>query len=197
MELEDRIVSQFHNSMEINAMTIEQYTPLIAHASELLLHCLVNEHKILCCANGASSALSQHFTTLLMSRFQQERPGLPAINLSTDGATISAIAEDGSFIDAQAKQIHALGQPGDILLLLSVSGRSSSLVQAIQAAHDRDMVVIALNGSDGGDITALLRPDEVEICIPSPERALVHHAHLMVLHVFCDLIDYQLFGGDV
>ncbi|MFW1677555.1 SIS domain-containing protein [Pontibacter sp. JAM-7] len=196
MELQDRIVSHFHNSMEINAITIEQYTPLIAHASELLLHCLVNEHKILCCANGASSALSQHFTTLLMSRFQQERPGLPAINLSTDGATMSAISEDGSFIDAQAKQIHALGQPGDILLLLSISGRSSNLVQAIQAAHDRDMSVIALNGNDGGDITALLSPDEVEICIPSQDRALVHHSHLMVLHILCDLIDYQLFGSE-
>ena len=196
MELEDRIVSQFHNSMEINAITIEQYTPLIAHAGELLLHCLVSEGKILCCANGPSAALAQHFTTLLMNRFRQERPGLPAINLSSDSGTFSAICEDSSFMDAHAKQIHALGQPGDILLLLSPNGRSSNMVQAIQAAHEREMTVIALNGSDGGDITALLGPDEIEICIPSDDSSLVYHAQLLVLHNFCDLIDYQLFGSD-
>ncbi|PIE25421.1 MAG: phosphoheptose isomerase [Neptuniibacter caesariensis] len=196
MELEDRIVNQFHNSMEINAITIEQYTPLIAHASELLLHCLVTENKILCCANGASSSLGQHFTTLLMNRFRHERPGLPAINLNTDGSVLSGISEDSSFRDAQAKQIHALGQPGDILLVITPHGRSSSMVQAIQAAHDREMTIIVLNGSDGGDITALLRPDEIEICVPSNDQALVHHAQLLVLHALCDLIDYQLFGSD-
>ncbi|WP_415887094.1 SIS domain-containing protein [Neptuniibacter sp. QD37_6] len=196
MELEDRIVSQFHNSMEVNAITIEQYTPLIAHAGELLLHCLVSENKILCCANGASSSLGQHFTALLMNRFRHERPGLPAININSDGATLSAICEDSGFMDAQAKQIHALGQPGDILLLITPHGRSSSLVQAIQAAHDREMTVIVLNGSDGGDITALLSPEEIEICVPSDESSLVHHAQLLVLHSLCDLIDYQLFGSE-
>ncbi|EAR59730.1 SIS domain-containing protein [Neptuniibacter caesariensis] len=196
MELEDRIVSQFHNSMEINAITIEQYTPLIAHAGELLLHCLVSEGKILCCANGASSSLGQHFTSLLMNRFSHERPGLPAINLNSDGSTLSGICEDSSFMEAQAKQIHALGQPGDILLLITPHGRSSSLVQAIQAAHDRDMTIIVLNGSDGGDITALLSPEEIEICVPSDDHALVHHAQLLVIHALCDLIDYQLFGSE-
>jgi D-sedoheptulose 7-phosphate isomerase len=99
-------------------------------------------------------------------------------------------------MDAQAKQIHALGQPGDILLLVTPHGRSSNLVQAIQAAHDRDMTVIVLNGADGGDITALLSPEEIEICVPSDDSALVHHAQLLVLHALCDLIDYQLFGSD-
>lgn len=196
MDLEDRIVHQFHSSMEVNATTIEQNTPLIAHASELLLHCLINEGKILCCANGPSASLSQHFTTLLMNRFRYERPGLPAINLNGDGSTLSAICEDSSFVDAQAKQIHALGQPGDILMLISAHGRSGSLIQAIQAAHDREMTVIALNGNDGGDITALLGPDEVEIRVPSDDDVLTHHAQLLVLHTLCDLLDYQLFGSD-
>ncbi|MGH1461384.1 MAG: SIS domain-containing protein [Neptuniibacter sp.] len=196
MELEERIIQQLHNSMEVNAVTIEQYTPLIAHAGELLLHCLVSEHKIICCGNGASSSLGQFFTTLMMNRFKHERPGLPAINLNTDGSTLSAICEDSSFMDALPKQIHALGQPGDLLLLMTPHGRSSSLIQAIQAAHNRDMTVIALNGGDGGDITALLGPDEIEICIPSEDQNLVHHAQLLVLSALSDLIDYQLFGSD-
>jgi D-sedoheptulose 7-phosphate isomerase len=131
-----------------------------------------------------------------MNRFKHERPGLPAINLNNDGSTLSAICEDNNFVDALAKQIHALGQPGDILLLMTPHGRSSSLIQAIQAAHNRDMTVIALNGGDGGDITALLSPDEIEICVPSDDHHLVHHAQLLVLYALCDLIDYQLFGSD-
>ncbi len=197
MELEDRIVSQFHNSMEVNAVTIEQYTPMIAHASELLLHCLVTDAKILTCGNGASASLAQHFCSLLLNRFRQERPGLPAICLNADAHTLSGISEDSSFSDVYAKQIRALGQPGDILLILSPHGRANSMVQAIQAAHDREMTVIALSGNDGGDMTALLGPEEVEICVPAEDQILVHDAHLLVLHSLCDLIDFQLFGSDL
>lgn len=165
MELEDRIVSQFHNSMEINALTIEQHTPLIADAGELLLQCLVSEQKILCVGNGGSSALAQHFASLLLNRFRHERPGLPALALN-DSAAMSGIGEETGFTEVYSKQIRALGQPGDILLVISTHGRANSLVQAIQAAHDRDMMVIALSGGDGGNMAALLLPDEIEICIP-------------------------------
>ncbi|GAA0702994.1 phosphoheptose isomerase [Marinobacterium maritimum] len=194
MELEDRIVSQFHNTMEINALTIEQHTPLIAEAGELLLQCLVSEQKILCVGNGGSAALAQHFASLLLNRFRHERPGLPAMALN-DAAAMSGISEETGFADVYSKQIRALGQPGDILLLVSTHGRANSLVQAIQAAHDRDMMVIALSGGDGGNMAALLLPDEIEICIPGTEDALIHGAHLLVLHCLCDLIEYQLFGG--
>ncbi len=195
MELEDRIIRQFHQSMEVNAQTIEQFTPVIAAASELILQCLITEHKILSAGNGASGALAQHFGTLLINRFRQERPGLPVVTLNADSAAISAIAEDSGFADIYSKQIRAIGMPGDILLAISANGRSASLVQAIQAAHDRDMSVIALTGGDGGNMTALLRPDETEICVPSTDEALVHHAQLLVLHSLTDLIDFQLFGA--
>lgn len=195
MELEDRIVSQFHNSMEIKAQTIEHYTPLIAEAGELLLHCLVNECKILCIGNGGAGALSQHFAALLLSRFRHERPGLPALALNADSAAMSAISEDSSFAEVYAKQIRALGQPGDILLAISANGRGTSLVQAIRAAHDREMMVIALTGGDGGNMAALLDRDEIEICVPSDDESLVYDAQLLVLHCLCDLIDYQLFGA--
>jgi len=195
MELEDRIVAQFHNSMDINAHTIEQYTPVIAHAGEILLHCLASDNKILCLGNGASAALSQHFSSLLLNRFRTERPGLPALSIGSDQAALTAVAEDNGFSDAYAKQIRALGQPGDVLLVLSSHGRANSLVQAVQAAHDRDMTVIALTGGDGGNVTALLRPDEPEICVPCDDPILVHNSQLLILHCLCDLIDYQLFGA--
>lgn len=195
MELEDRIVNQFHNTMDTNAHTIEQYTPLIAHASEVLLHCLAGENKIICVGNGGSAALTQHFSALLLSRFRTERPGLPAMCLTSDGCALTAIIEDSSFSDTYAKQIRAFGQPGDVLLMATTQGKGSSLVQAIQAAHGRDMIVILLNGNDGGDVTALLQPDEVEICVPSSDTILIHNTHLLIMHCLCDLIDYQLFGA--
>lgn len=196
MELEDRIINHFHNSMEVNAVTIEQYTPLIAHASEQLLQTLISEGKILCCGNGGSASLNQHFVSLLLNRFRQERPGLPAIALNADGAVLSGICEESSFADVYAKQIRALGQPGDTLLILSTHGRSASLIQAIQAAHDREMQVIALTGAGGGDMKSLLGPEEIEICVPSEDSTLIHNAHLMLIHTLCDLIDHQLFGSE-
>jgi D-sedoheptulose 7-phosphate isomerase len=116
--------------------------------------------------------------------------------LAADGSTITAIIEDINFGDIYSKQISAFGQAGDVLLLATPHGKSSSLVQAVQAAHDRDMLVIVLNGGDGGDVTALLRPNEVEICIPSSDSILIYNTQLLVLHCLCDLIDYQLFGAE-
>ncbi|MGY8872135.1 MAG: SIS domain-containing protein [Pseudomonadales bacterium] len=195
MELEERIVNLFHNSMDTNAHTIEQYTPTIAHASELMLSSLASELKIVCVGNGGSAALAQHFSALLLSRFRNERPGLPAITVGADSAVLTGIAEDSSFSEVYSKQIRAIGQPGDVLLVISNQGRSNSLVQAIQAAHDRDMSVVAITGHDSSNISALLRPDEVEICVPSDDNAMIYSAHLLILHCLCDLIEYQLFGA--
>lgn len=195
MEIEERIVEHFHAAMEVSAQTIEHYTPVIAEAAEMILPCLVSEGKILCAGNGASAALAGHFSALLMNRFRQERPGLPCINLNTDTSTLSGIADDSGFAEVYARQIQALGQPGDILLVISPSGKDASLVQAIQAAHDRDMQVIALTGRDGGNMTALLRPEEIEICIPADDDPAIHLAQMLVLSSLIDLIEFQLFGA--
>ena len=196
MELEDRIVNHFHNVMDVNAMTIEHYTPMIAHASELILQCLVSEGKVLTCGNGVSANLAQLFTTLLLNRYQHERPGLPALSLSSDGAMLSGISVDSGFSDVFAKQVRALGQPGDVLIVVSALGRASNMIQAVQAAHEREMTVIVLTGHDGGDLTSLLSPEEVEMCVPSEDHVLVHGAHMLILQTLCNLIEFQLFGGE-
>ncbi len=196
MELQDRIIDHFHQGLDLKAHALEEFCPAIEQAAIMIFHCLISEHKVLCCGNGGSAALAQYFSALLLNRYSQERPGLPACALSADSATLSAIADDGNFGEIYSKQIRALGQPGDILLALSPHGRSANMVQAIQAAHDREMDVIALTGNDGGGMAALLTPEEVEICIPSTSSALVQEVHLMVLHGIGNLIEYQLFGGD-
>ncbi|WP_207062658.1 SIS domain-containing protein [Motiliproteus sp. SC1-56] len=195
MELQDRIIDHFHQSLDLKAHCIEEFGPTIEDAGLLLFRCLVSENKILCCGNGSSAALAQLFSSLMLNRYRQERPGLPAMALNGDSTTLSAIAEDGSFSEIYSKQIRALGQPGDVLLALSPTGRAASLVQAVQAAHDREMTVIALSGDDGGGMTALLNPEDIEICIDSPSPALVHEVHLLIIHALCDLIEFQLFGG--
>ncbi|MFP8967119.1 phosphoheptose isomerase [Pokkaliibacter sp. CJK22405] len=196
MELQDRIIAQFHTSIDVKVHAVELLTPLIAHASEMMLHCLLSEGKILCCGNGRSAIDSQLFTTQLLNRFERDRPGLPAMNLSADAATLTAIASEFNYNDVYSKQIRALGQPGDILLAISSSGRSANIVQAIQAAHDRDMMVIAMTGTDGGDISSLLRPEEVELRVPSEMPVRIQEVHTLIIHCLCDLIDFQLFGGE-
>ena len=195
MELQQRIIDHFHQSMDLKVQVIETSTLQIEQAAQQLFHCLISEHKILCCGSGGSATLAQHFAATLLNRYQHERPGLPCIALGADSAVLNAIADDSRFNDVYSKQIRALGQPGDVLLTVSSDGRSASVLQAIQAAHDRGMSVVALNGDRSGNIAALLSPDEVDIPVPSTSTAQVHEVHLLIIHTLCDLIEHQLFGG--
>ncbi len=114
--------------------------------------------------------------------------------LTTDSSTITSIANDYSYNEVFSKQIRALGQPGDVLLAISTSGNSANVIQAIQAAHDREMLVVALTGRDGGGMASLLLPEDVEIRVPSTAR--IQEVHLLAIHCLCDLIDRQLFGSE-
>jgi D-sedoheptulose 7-phosphate isomerase len=159
-----------------------------------LAHCLLNDGKILCCGNGGSAAQAQHFSSEMLNRFERERPGLPAITLTTDTSTLTSIANDYHYDEVFAKQIRALGHSNDLLLVYTTSGNSNSILSAAVAAHDRDMTVIALSGRDGGALAPLLRDTDIEIRVPSLSTARVQEAHLIITHCFCDLIDHQLFG---
>ena len=157
---------------------------------------LLNEGKILSCGNGGSAGDAQHFSAELLSRFEKERPGLPAIALSTDSSTLTAIANDYNYNEIFAKQVSALGQSNDVLLAISTSGNSVNVIEAIKAAHDRKMSGVALTGRDGGALADQLQEKDVEIRVPSDRTARVQEVHLVVIHCLCDFIDTQLFGGD-
>ena len=195
MELEERIVNQLHSALGISAQTIEHYSPVIADASEQLLACLMSEHKIICAGNGASQSIANYFTTTLMQRFREDRPGLPALALGADSGITTGTAEESGYVQTYARQIQALGQPGDVLVLISSSGNDRNLIQAIQAAHDREMQVIAITGRDGGNITALLEPTEIEICVAAEDDPAIHLAQMLTLQCLLDLIEFQLFGA--
>lgn len=172
----------------------EDLAPYIAAASEKMVTALLNEKKIFVCGHGISAALAQIFTSSLLDRYEKERPGLPAIWLGSNVATYTAIAADSGHKDIFAKPLRALGQEGDVLTIISTSGSSSSLLNAISTAHDRGISVVALTGRDGGDIGSLLDGGDIELRVALNSRGRIHEIHLLTVFCLCDLIDHQLFG---
>ena len=196
MDMQHRIRQLFTDSIETKTRAMEVLGPSIEQASQLMVNCLLNEGKILTCGNGGSAGDAQHFSSELLNRFERERPSLPALALTTDSSTITSIANDYSYDEVFSKQIRALGQPGDVLLAISTSGNSGNVLQAIQAAHDRDMPVVAMSGRDGGAMASLLLPEDAEIRVPARSTARIQEVHLLAIHCLCDLIDRQLFGSE-
>jgi len=194
--MQNRIQHMFQASIDTKQQALQALPGAIEQASLLMVNALLSDNKILSCGNGGSAGDAQHFSSEMLNRFERERPSLPALALTTDSSTITSIANDYSYEEVFSKQIRALGQQGDILLAISTSGNSANVVQAIHAAHDRNMKVIALTGRNGGCMAPLLQPDDVEIRVPSSVTARIQEVHLLVIHCLCDLIDRQLFGSE-
>lgn len=197
MELTDYVIDSFHRHIDTTMQAIESLTPAIATASEAMVGALLNEGKIICCGEGCSGLLSQHFAAVLLNRFQRERPGLPAIALNGDAAMLTAIATDASFNEIFAKQIRTLAQPHDILLLISHGTGSGTALQTIQSAHDRNIRVVVLCINNDNDIRALLTTDDIELNVGDVQRAAFMEIALLTLHSLCELIELQLFGSEV
>jgi len=192
VDAEYRIRQHFQDSIQAKTQALETLTMPIAQAAESMTKALLSEHKILSCGNGGSAGDAQHFSSEMLNRFEMERPGLPAISLTTDTSTITSIANDYSFNEVFSKQVRALGLAGDVLLAISTSGRSENVSQAIKAAHDRNMTVVVLSGRDGGSISSLLTEQDIEIRVPATSTARIQEVHILIIHCLCDLIDQQL-----
>lgn len=193
MNIESQIKQIFNENIQTQIIAADMLSGSIAKASQMIVDGLLGNHKILCCGNGGSAADAQHFSAEMLNRFECERPSLPAISLTTDTSTITSIANDYHFNEIYSKQIKALGQPGDILLAITSSGKSKNIIDAIVAAHHRQMFVIALTGKDGGDVPSLLNETDVEVRAPSESTARIQETHGIVIHCLCDIIDRQLF----
>jgi len=192
--LEQRIQQQFFDSADLKYAAAEILAKPIAQAASALLGCITAGGKVLACGNGGSAGDAQHFAAELVGRFERERPGLPAVSLTTDTSILTAIANDYDFDVVFAKQVQALGNPGDVLLAISTSGNSANVLKAVEAAHAKDMTVIALTGRNGGRMREQLAETDVHICVPHERTARIQEVHLLVVHCLCDAVDLQLLG---
>ena len=192
--LEQRIEQQFIDSADLKYQSAQNLSKPIAAAVGTLLMCVTGGGKVMACGNGGSAADAQHFAAEFVGRFERERPELGAIALSTDSSILTAIANDYHFDQIFSKQVRALGQPGDVLLAISTSGNSRNVLAAIESAHERDLIVVALTGKGGGKIGQVLRETDVHICVPHDRTARIQEVHLLVLHCLCDGVDSQLLG---
>ncbi|MBI1174112.1 MAG: phosphoheptose isomerase [Sideroxydans sp.] len=196
MDLTGRISKHFDDSAQLKLASRNTLAQPIAEAAQAVVECLMNDGKILSCGNGGSAADAQHFSAELLNRFEIERPGLAAMALTTDSSVLTSIANDYAFNLIFSKQVRALGISGDMLLAISSSGNSANVVEAIHAAHECDMRVIALTGRDGGAMGAALNPNDFHICVNAQNTARIQEVHLLVLHCLCDAIDHLLLGGE-
>ncbi|MEM7405983.1 MAG: phosphoheptose isomerase [Pseudomonadota bacterium] len=196
-DLSERVVKSFEESILTKQRSLETLAGPITAAAEEIWHVLLNQGKVLVCGNGGSAADAQHLSSELLNRFEMERPGLPAIALTTDSSTLTSIANDYRFDEVFSRQIRALGASGDVLIAISTSGRSPNVTLAIDAAHDRDMSVILLSGRDGGPAAEVLDARDIELRVPAWSTARIQEVHLLILHCLCELIDHQIGGMEV
>ena len=189
-----RVRDHFAESIAVKEVAGEQLAESIAVAGRLLSDALLDDGKILSCGNGGSAADAQHFSSELLNRFERERPGLPALALTTDSSTLTSISNDYSYKEIFSKQVRALGKSQDVLLAISTSGNSENVIRAVAAAHERGMRVVGLTGCDGGRMADLFSEDDVEIRVPATRTARIQEVHLVVIHCLCDLIDTTLLG---
>jgi len=195
MNASDRVRHHFEESIATKQAAMDVVNASIVAAGDCMSRAILKEGKILSCGNGGSAGDAQHFSSELLNRFEMERPGLPAMALTTDSSTITSIANDYAFEDIFSKQIRALGHKNDVLLAISTSGNSENINRAIVAAHERRMRVVALSGRDGGQMASVLSEDDIEIRIPANRTARIQEVHLLVIHCICDLIDSNLLNG--
>jgi len=191
-----RVREHFAESIATKQTAVEEIAESIAAAGQVMSDALLADGKILSCGNGGSAADSQHFSSELLNRFEMERPGLPAMALTTDSSTLTSISNDYAYEEIFSKQVRALGKPQDVLLGISTSGNSENVIRAIAAAHERGMKVVALTGRDGGRMADIFIEGDVEIRVPATRTARIQEVHLLIIHCLCDLIDTALLGSE-
>ncbi len=185
----------FASHMEHTAMAASHTSEAIANSADAVVEALLADGKVITCANGNANILAQYFCTALLNRFDQDRPALPAINLGADATTFSAICRDNRFNDTFSRQVRAIGKPHDLLMVFVDDGHKANLIQAIQAAHDREMRVVVFSAKEKTDITSLLHPEDHEIALHNLSANEGSPLIMVMLNALCSLIDNKLFGG--
>ncbi len=189
-----RIQQQFIDSADLKYQCAQALAPGVEAAAAALLACVTGGGKVLSCGNGACAAAAQQFAASFVGHHERERPELAAFSLSADASVLTALATNFDVRAVFSRQVRALGQAGDVLLVLSTSGNSQNVIAAVEAAHEREMVVVALTGAKGGQLAHMTRDTDVHICVPHDVHARILEVQQLVLHCLCDGVDAQLLG---
>ena len=190
-----RVAGHFAESAQLKLDAVQGLAEPIARAGALMAQALRAGGKALACGNGGSAADAQHFAAELINRFEVERAPLAAVALTTDSSTLTSIANNYTYEQVFSKQVRGIARRGDALLAISTSGNSANVIEAMRAARDLGVRIIAMTGNGGGKMGAMLAADDVHICVPHKRTARIQEVHLLVLHCLCDGIDFQLSGA--
>ena len=194
MDLTARINQQFEESGRLKSALADLLSARIAASAEIIVAAFLKDKKVLACGNGPGAADAQYFSACMLNHFGMERPGLAAISLNADSTILTSIAKHGNYDQIFSKQILALGQDGDVLIAISISGDSSNILNAIKAAKERNMKVIAFSGGDGGLLVELLEEHDIHLGVPDHNPARIQEIFVLILHCLCDAIDCLLLG---
>lgn len=194
MDMTSHMASHFEDAIDTLKSSSHELAPALAQAAELMFAALTSDARVLACGNGGSATDAQHFVAELVGRFERERLPLAGIALNADTAILTAVGNDYGYDAIFKRQVSALGQPGDILVAISTSGNSANVIHAIEAAHERDMTVIALTGKGGGLITDVLLDTDIHLCVPHDRTMRIQEVHIVLLHALCDGVDALLLG---
>lgn len=194
MDMTSRISGHFRDSIALLEQSILALSEPTAAGVDLLFSALMNDGKILACGNGGSAADAQHFIAELVGRFERDRLPLAGVALNTDTSIMTAVANDYSYDQIFERQVTALGRPGDVLVAISTSGNSENVLRSIDAAHEREMRIIALTGKGGGRIGTRLGPEDIHLCVPHDRTMRIQEVHILLLHALCDGVDAYLLG---
>jgi D-sedoheptulose 7-phosphate isomerase len=189
----DVVTAQFEESLRVKRAFLDQYADATARAGELLVTALRAGGKVLLFGNGGSAADAQHIAAELVGRFARQRDGLPAVALTTDTSALTAIANDFGYDEVFARQVCALGRAGDVAIAISTSGRSPSVLRAVEACKAIGIRTIGLTGGNGGQLAAAV--DMALIVSASTHSARIQETHITIGHVLCELVDDALSGG--
>ena len=188
-----RIEQHFIDSADLKYQAAALLSPAISAAVEAILACVTSGGKVLACGDGESRASAQQFVNSFIGRYERDRPELAALVLSASPGV--AHGQDGALASGfYARQVRALGQAGDVLLVVSTTGKEQSVLAAVEAAHEREMVVVVLSAGNDDMMALVMRDTDILINIPHVRVARILEVQVLVVHCLCDGVDVLLLG---
>jgi len=185
MKLENLISNQIEEHLQATNLLKYEIKEII-FISEIINNALKNNKKILTCGNGGSAADSIHLSSEIVGRYELERKGFSSISLASESSAITAIGNDYGFENIFARQIEALGNTGDVLVVISTSGKSKNLIKAVNMAKKKGIITIGLLGRDGGELIDLV---EKNVTIRARRTSRIQEMHSLIIHIICELFD--------